>query len=711
MDATIVFTGTLERIIFAATDKPFTVAVFRVTTSNTLDLHKGQTVIAAGLMPPLTVGETVKIAGDWKTHPRFGLQIAAALCTRELPVSQEGLIEYLGSGLIEGVGKTLATRIVAYFGADTARVLNEDPERLTEVEGIGKAKGASIAAAWSERRTMNDAFTFLFSVGLHSGMAQRIWETYKEDTIATVQANPYQLVKDVELVGFKRADDIGHALSIPHDSPFRIQAGIFHALAEASQTEGHVYLPQVELEQRAVKLLSVTVELVRESLAVLLEKDSVVQDRVDGQDAIYRSWMFEVETTAARRVRQIVQRPRPTQPAIWTAVDLTPQQSVAVQNALSYPVSVITGGPGTGKTFVAKALVRLAESQGRKVALAAPTGRAAKRLSESTDREAFTLHRLLEYRPGDKPGRDADKPLECDLLVVDEASMIDITLFYYLVNALAPRTNVIFLGDVDQLPSVGPGTVLADMIEGKIPTTRLTQIMRQAEGSPIVRAAHAIRQGRMPELTKKGAFVFTEAGSEVIDQTILQLVRQALAQGVALDDVQVLSPMYRGSGGVNMLNTLLQNVLNPKRADRPEQPHGDRVFRVGDKVLQTRNNYDKGVVNGDLGIVVAVETNAKLVVVLFADDEIQYRVDELEQLTHAFAMSVHKSQGSEFRYVIIALLKAHFMLLQRNLVYTGITRARERCVLIGDSQAVGIAVHNNEVAKRWSALGIRLRQR
>jgi len=731
--------GTVERVTYYSEETGYSVIRLNVP---------GQTglLTVVGNLPEVQPGESLRLEGTWTTHPQYGRQFKAERCKQVLPATAEGVKRYLGSGLIKGVGPVTAARIVQRFGADTLRVLDEEPRRLREALGVGPKRAAAIARAWEEQKHIREVMLFLQSHGVTTGLAVKIYKTYGDDALRVVQEDPYRLARDIWGVGFKTADKIARDLGLPPDAPSRIQAGVAHALSQLAD-EGHVYAPEPELVSEAIKLLEVPPELAREAIKDL-DADEVVRretlvystadkrkgvplrsPQVREEQAVYLAPFYYGEIGVTRRLQALVESPAtrlaPFRSVDWdallaqvardSAIELSPQQREAVRAALTNKVTVLTGGPGTGKTVSVRTVIAALEAFHCRYALCAPTGRAAKRLSEATDRPAKTVHRLLEYSPLEGFRRNEENPLEADCLIVDEASMLDLLLTNHLLKAVDPAAHVLFVGDVDQLPSVGAGDVLRDIIaSGRAAVVRLTTIFRQAANSGIVVNAHRINRGQMPVLNRFDDFYFfsKEDPQEAAD-LLVDIVQQRIPRKFGLDsvnDVQVLAPMYRGACGVANLNARLQEALNPVSPRKVERRLGGRVFRVGDKVMQVRNNYDRDVYNGDIGRVTGIDPVEQMLVVTIDGRPVVYDWGETDELVHAFAVSVHKSQGAEYTAVVMPVLTQHYLMLQRNLLYTGITRAKRLVVLVGTRRAIGIAVHNAKVRERHSGLSVRLRE-
>ncbi len=738
--------GIVERITYHNPENHYTVVRILPAGSTVSSRRRGaleeNLVTAVGYFPALNVGESLRLFGEWVVHPEYGRQFRADSHELILPTTVQGIERYLGSGMIRGVGPVTASRLVAAFGERTLEIIEHHPERLTEVEGIGPVRAEVISRSLAEHKDIREIMMFLQSHGVTPGYAARIHRHYGRQTVAVIRENPYRLAEEVFGIGFRTADRIAHSLGIQPTSPYRVRAGIRHLLAEGS-TEGHVYLPREALVERAASVLEVEPELVEANLDALAADREVVVEHpepspwpreADSGAAVYLTHLYRAETVVAERLAGLLaERPLFADPvelqsemrrlAEAAGLELASEQVEAVTLATVSGVVVITGGPGTGKTTAINCLIRLFEGRGLRTLLAAPTGRAARRLAETTGREARTIHRLLEY--GYSPetftlsfGRDADNPLDADAVIVDEASMVDLPLFQHLLLAVRPGTRLVLVGDVDQLPPVGPGNVLRDVIRsGVVPVVRLTEIFRQARESFIVLNAHRVNRGEMPLLNEKtGDFFFLHReGPEVILEEIVNLCARRLPERAGLDpvaDVQVLSPMRRTPIGVDNLNLELQRVLNPPRPGLPELPHGGTVYRLGDKVMQIRNNYEKGVFNGDIGQVVEVDLEEGQLAVAFPDAagvrEVRYDRGDLDELVLSYAVSVHKSQGSEYPAVVMPVSTHHYVMLQRNLLYTGITRARRLVVLVGSPRALAIAVRNTRIDLRWSRLAARL---
>ncbi len=723
--------GVLERITYANEETGYTVA--RVDTGR--GANDLLTVVGAllGAQP----GESLRLHGRWASHPQYGKQFVVENYTTVLPATIQGIQRYLGSGLIKGIGPRFAERIVGQFGADTLEVIEQDPKRLIEVPGLGPKRTRMIAAAWEEQKAIKEVMVFLQGVGVSTSLAVRIYKKYGDSSIGVVKNEPYRLASDVWGIGFLTADRIAQAVGIPHDSPERVKAGLQYALSQSSD-QGHCYLPEERLIADGVKLLQVDVGLVIDCLAELVAQEGVVRESVPAADggeavtAVYLVPFHRAEISLSNQLLRLLRADSDRMPGFagvdwpkalgWlaerTGAKLAPEQQESVRLALTEKVAVLTGGPGCGKSFTVKSIVTLALAKRAKVLLAAPTGRAAKRLAELTGHQASTVHRLLELRPGGEAAYDRDRPLDADLVVVDEASMLDLILANKLVKAVAPGAHLLFVGDVDQLPSVGAGEVLRDMLakSGPIPSVRLTRIFRQAQQSGVVTNAHRINEG-LPPITDglPDFFLFVEDDTERAAGLVVDVVARRIPQRFRLDprrDVQVLAPMHRGPAGAGNLNTLLQAAVTPGREGLPERRFGGRTFRVGDKVTQIRNNYEKGqngVFNGTVGVVTGLSVEEqKLTVLTDEDEEVSYDFDELDELAHAYAVTIHRSQGSEYPAVVIPVTTSAWTMLQRNLLYTAVTRAKKLVVLVGSRKAIGQAVRTVSAGRRHSALDHRL---
>ena len=673
----------------------------------------------------MNIGETVKLRGTWTKHSKYGRQFEVKSYELKIPSTLEGIKKYLGSGLIPDIGPSTAESIVHYFGEGTLDILDNHPERLQEVAGIGKKRTSRIIAAWQEQRDIKDIMIFLQSHGAGSNLAVKLYKVYGRETVQVIKNNPYQMAKDIFGVGFKTADRIALRLGIKQDSPFRIQAALIYILEQMS-SEGHCFADEPELLQKTGKLLNIPEEACKSQVNLL----NFSRELIRVNEAIYLPYLFEVEKSTAEHVRRINStlldrldlfkkidfNQEFFELDLSNNIQLTNQQRKAIRMSLTSSFSVLTGGPGTGKSTIINSIIKLLDKYQCTVRLAAPTGRAAKRLIETTGIEAKTIHRLLEYSPGEgyQFQKNEDSPLKADMIIIDEASMMDILLSNSLLSAIPEGTHVLLVGDVDQLPSVGPGNVLKDIIaSGFVPITRLDTIFRQAEDSFIIVNAHRINAGELPEFSKEASdfFLFPVEEPEKAALWVQDIVMRRIKTKFGFDpekDIQVLSPMHRGACGVKELNRILQEQLNPFNPFHGEYQHGFRKFRQGDRVMQIRNNYEKQVFNGDIGYISKMDAEEQTLQLEFDERLITYEYNEMDEIVHAYAISIHKSQGSEFPVVVIPLLTQHYMMLQRNLLYTAITRARKLVVLVGSKKAIAMAVKNNRPALRNTRLEIYL---
>lgn len=707
-------TGYVERITFQNPENGYTVAQLQRPH------HNGLTCII-GSMPTLQPGATIRCFGTWKNHLIHGKQFVVSEFKTETPADVEGIRRYLGSGLIKGIGPSYAKRIVDVFGEHTLTIIDEDPQQLLQVEGLGKKRLELIIFCWESQKTIRDVMVFLQTYGVSPAFAQKIFKAYGPKSIQKVKENPYDLAKEVTGIGFLSADAIAQKLGVPFESPHRIDAGIEFVLYQLSG-EGHVCYPVEEFIPLAMEKLRVTKEPVEERISVLKGEDRVevfeLQHGGVMKPFIWSKMLFAGETGIAREIKRI-QRGQSNLRAVdapkalsWVQeklnIKLAPNQQKAVAQALSDKVEIITGGPGTGKSTITNAILTIMDKLTPNICLAAPTGRAAKRMTEITGRKAQTIHTLLEFDFKGGFKRKRDNPLDCDLIIVDEASMIDTMLMYHLLKAIPTHARVIFVGDINQLPSVGPGNVLKDMIASRsISVCMLNEIFRQAAGSRIITNAHKINNGQPPDIDNvpNSDFFFISAlePEEVLSE-IVSLVTTRVPKKFgfnSIDQIQVLAPMRKGVIGTENLNEVLQKALNPKIESL--FAHG-RKFLLGDKVMQIRNDYKRGVFNGDIGIVSKINPQAQELVVTIDEREVIYEFSDLDELVLAYAVSIHKYQGSECPCVIIPVHTTHFKLLFRNLLYTGVTRGRKLVILVGSPKAIFIAVKNDEVRKRHTGL-------
>lgn len=798
--------GVVERITYHNEENGYTVAKLTPERLERSLFGAEREVAIVGNMLGLNVGESVELTGRWSVHADYGRQFQVETFRPVLPATIAGLEKYLGSGLIKGVGPVTAHRIVKHFGLDTLAVIEQSPERLAETPGVGPKRVEMICKAWAEQRAIKEVMLFLQSNGVSTSLATKIYKQYGDDAINQVRADPYRLARDIFGIGFLTADKIARTMGMPEDAPERVAAGVAYALNEASE-DGHVYLPTSELVKLTAELLKVSPDLIGIGLARMWNEAQVKIAASPGaeaiepqpsfigeprllaeqgqlyavqtvdearrllaeENAVYLTPLYFSEVGVARRLQRLLQERHSRLAAFerysqteWDRVigaaeqangfPLAAQQRAVVQATLTHRVTVLTGGPGTGKTTTVRAILDLCRREQKRVLLAAPTGRAAKRLAETTGEEAKTIHRLLEFKPAEGMAfqRNEENPLEGDLLIVDEASMLDLPLTNHLLKAASPGMHLLLVGDVDQLPSVGAGNVLKDVIAAleesdgetagqeeresgrsrlggaNLPSSpahpllrsqsaviRLQTIFRQEAGSYIITNAHRINAGEMPIIDNNAAtdfFLFRTEDPERAAELCIELVVERIPRrfDIAPDEIQVLAPMHRGVVGVAALNTSLQRALNPPAAQRAERTIGNRLYRVGDRVMQTRNNYDKEVYNGDMGRITALDPIMHTVTVEFDGRPISYEFLEMDELTHAYAISVHKSQGSEYPAVVLPILTTHYLMLQRNLLYTAVTRARRLVVLVGQPRALALAVRNNEVTERYTGLMERL---
>lgn len=714
--------GEVESVVFHNDENGYT--VLRLNRAD----HPGETETVVGNIAAITAGERLKAFGNWIDDRQYGRQFRADRLQSDAPISKAGIERFLASGLIEGIGKQYAKRIVAKFGTEVFDIIDHSSQRLQEIDGIGATRRRRIKESWKRQQAVRDIMVFLHSHGISAARALRIFKTYGEEAVEVLRANPYRLAEDISGIGFRTADEIAGKLGQAGDAPPRIRAGVEYVLNQAASSGGHAALPADELMSQATEVLGVPEESIAETVAAMIRSDKLAEEQVGETLLIYLPELRDAEISIVERIRHFASTPV-SYPEIefdkafaWfeekNDFRLGEEQRRAVEEALSHRLLLITGGPGVGKTTILNAVLSILVTKQVKPVLCAPTGRAAKRLSESTGTTAKTIHRLLEFLPEGGFARGLAKPLEGELFVVDEASMIDVLLMQRLLEAIPNGGHLVLVGDVDQLPSVGPGRILADLIDsGAVPVARLTEIFRQAAESQIITAAHAINSGRLPDLDTGGAdadFFFLERPDpESQLQTVVDVVSRRLPSHYKVDparEIQVLTPMNRNSLGTANLNATLQAALNPPAEWKFEIERFGVTYRAGDKVIQTRNDYDKEVFNGDIGVIRQIETDPARITVQFEGNrDVVYEPGELDELQLAYAITIHKSQGSEFPVVVMPVSTQHFVMLQRNLIYTGLTRGKRLVVLIGDRKALTMAIEKGGGQRRWTGLEERLR--
>jgi exodeoxyribonuclease V alpha subunit len=728
-----VLEGVIERVTYHAEESGYTVARLAVPGGRYL-------VTIVGAMGSAVAGESVRIFGHWATHREYGRQFVVERYETVRPATALAIEKYLGSGLIKGVGPVTARRMVERFGIETLDIIDTTPARLLQVDGIGAKRVALIARAWAEQKAVREVMLFLQGHGVSATFAVKIFKAYGDDSIRVVEADPYRLAKDIWGIGFKTADKIAGNLGFSTECEPRLRAGLLYTLSEATDF-GHLYLPGPVLTKQAAETLGVDEALLPPVLDTMVQSEEVVVEELGAADpgngvgdddallAVYHPALHRTEVGLANRLRRMAESPAASKVAddrvaSWLeyqagaqGLELSEEQRQAVSMALTSRLMVLTGGPGTGKTTCTNLICRAFEARHRTIVLASPTGRAAKRLSEVTGRPAQTVHRLLKFDPGSRSFQhDEANPLQCDVLVADEVSMLDAVMALNLLKAIPPEAQVVLVGDADQLPSVGAGNVLGDIIaSGKVPVCRLTQVFRQAAQSLIVTNAHRVNRGELPLLVppkdrQGGDCVFVEAeDSAAASGLVVTLATRSLGRlGFGPADIQVMAPMHRGEAGVGHLNERLQAAWNPPAEGKPELARGSRHFRAGDRVIQLVNDYDKQVFNGDVGAIARIDHVDQSLVVAFPEGEVTYDFADYDQLQLAYALSVHKSQGSEYPAVILVLGSSHYVMLQRNLLYTALTRARKLCVIVGEKRAIGRAVKNDKAARRFTRLAERL---
>ena len=698
----------VERITYQNPENGY--SVLKVKVKGYSDL-----VTLVGNLLEVPVGSVLLCRGEWKVDKRYGSQFVAATWEETMPATVYGIEKYLGSGLVKGIGPRFARAIVQRFGTETIDIIETDIERLYEVPNIGRKRVAKIRESWEKQKDIKNVMLFLQGYGVSTAYAAKIYREYGKESIEKVRENPYRLADDIWGIGFKTADGIAAKMGYEKEDPRRCRSGILYTLGQLSD-EGHVYAGEEQLVKTAGQLLEAGETAIRDTLAGMLQAEDLILDK----DAIYLPPFYHAECGTSRRLRDLAESTGrslfdglfdPSSLTAETGIEYDEVQLAAIRQAVTSKVMVLTGGPGTGKTTTTQGIIAALKKAGLRVLLAAPTGRAAKRMSEATGMEAKTIHRLLEYNPQDGYKRNDENPLEGDALIVDECSMIDILLMNNLLKAVPVGMRLVLVGDIDQLPSVGAGNVLRDVIDSqRIPVVRLVRIFRQAQKSRIVMSAHAINRGKFPD-TSNGRdtdfFFMKEEDPERAAESIVRLVKERLPRAYreSPDRIQVLTPMQRGVVGAANLNLLLQQALNPSG---PSLSRGGYTYRQGDRVMQQRNNYDKDVFNGDLGYIREVDTEERTLKVDFDGKWVEYDVTELDELTLAYATTIHKAQGSEYPIVVMPVLMTHFVMLQRNLIYTGITRAKKICVLLGAAKALAYAVRNVSVLKRNTRLKERL---
>ncbi len=739
MEEQLILEGVIEDIVFANGENGYTVCSMQT---------EEEEVICVGILPGIHPGESLRVVGSWVTHPTYGEQFQVELYEKSIPKTVQGIEKYLGSGVIKGIGPKMAKRIVKKFGIDTLRIIEEEPERLQEIKGISEEKAQSIGTIFHEQRELRRAILFLQEYGISPIYALKIYKQYKEQTIEVIKANPYRLADDIFGIGFKMADQIAQKVDIHMDSPHRIKAGIKYILNQNSNN-GHVYLPKKILTQECSELLQVPGELLENGFLELQIHKQIMQEQLQDEVVVYLSAFYYGEIAVARKLLDLSQHCQEQDDSKMEEqikaleqtqnIQLAPNQRTAVREAVKNGVLIITGGPGTGKTTTINTIIRLLEQEGCEIILAAPTGRAAKRMTEATGMEAQTIHRLLEISFLQEDSRkqtfekNEDNPIDADVIIIDETSMVDILLMNSLLKAITPSTRLILVGDVDQLPSVGPGNVLKDMIRSqRLKVVRLTEVFRQARESAIVMNAHRINQGAYPTINEKEKdfFFVKRAVQEEVVRMIVELAADRLPKYIACDarkDIQILTPMKKSPLGVQHLNKVLQEALNPPTAQKTEKEFRTTVFREGDKVMQIKNNYNiswktfdqagiridegVGVFNGDSGVIKSIDQDREILAVAFEDSKIiEYDFSQLDELELSYAVTIHKSQGSEYPVVILPIYNGPALLMSRNLLYTAVTRAKQLVVIVGLQSTLHRMVDNNREISRYSSLAYRIEQ-
>ncbi|MBI2428890.1 MAG: ATP-dependent RecD-like DNA helicase [Ignavibacteriales bacterium] len=701
--------GTLDKIIYYNNENGYLIGVFELD---------GEKKTAVGYLPSPHEGDEYSLTGAWTNHSKYGRQFTFESFEQHVPTSQFGVEQFLSSGLIKGIGPSLASKIVDHFGTATIEILNKDPERLLEIDGIGRKKLAGIMTALVSLKEMQDTLMFLKSHGITTSHSIRLYKTYGKSVVGVLQHNPYQIIDDVVGIGFHTADEIARKMGVKEESEYRLTAGVRFVLDDACRAGGHCYLPMEELSERGAQLLRVDEAKVTRAIHSAVKTGYLVQEH----DSIFPMVMHRAEEQSEKKIGALLKKGERhlNKDKLMKAlhhvekrhdIQFDEKQRIAVISAILNPVTILTGGPGTGKTLCVNGIIELADELGVKYVLCAPTGRAAKRLSEVSEREAKTIHRVLEFDPNSCSfRRNSDDPIEAELVIVDEVSMVDIQLFEALTDAISANAQLVLVGDVDQLPSVGPGQVLRDLIESKTVTTvRLSVIFRQAEESSIIMNSHRINHGDVPQFADDFNFIDADTPEE-IQSHIVGLCSTVLPQNYRYDpliDIQVLSPMNNGVTGVRDLNKKLQQVLNGHSTVCWQG--SERKFLLNDKVMQLRNNYDKEVYNGDIGKVTGYDKEEGKIFISFYGKRVEYTFEELDQVALAYATTIHKSQGNEFTAVIIPVSMAHYIMLQRNLIYTAVTRAKQRLYLIGQRKALAVAINNADTRLRNTLLLKRLK--
>ncbi len=707
--------GILEKIVFKNPDSGYMVGRIR--------LEDDELVTVVGKVFELQCGEELEIQGSWIVNKKYGKQFEITKVRAHTPSTTIGIENYLGSGLIKGVGPVMAKKIVGKFGKKTLDVLDDDPERLSGIEGIGQKRIKQIIKSWQKHKKIREVMIFLQSYGISSNYSAKIYNTYGENTVSVIKINPYRLAEDIFGIGFKIADDIALKVGIPKDSIFRIKAGIIYLLHRA-EDNGHCFLPAEEILTVSSDFLGADLSIINNAISELQEEEKIIIVKDGEGNKIYLSSLYHSEVFVSKKLlglvgiddnkdirtgRESLYRRLINEMADAGGILLDEIQVNAIIMALTERIMIITGSPGTGKSTILNFIIKILEREKKKFMMAAPTGRASKRMTETTGRESKTIHRLLNFNPRlNKFLKNEDNPIDADIIIIDEASMLDIRLMRDLLSAIKIDSSLIFVGDIDQLPSVGPGYVLGDLIRsGTVPVCELKKIYRQEGQSQIIKNAHKVRDGQFPYIKNKDSedFFFIEKNDpEEVVNLILHLLSNKIPSSFGMDplnDVQVLVPTNKGVCGVINLNSRIQKMLNPGSTGLL---HGNRWFRVGDKVIQLKNNYNKDIYNGDIGIITSIDMELKEASINYDGRKVDYSFYEMDEINHSYAISIHKSQGSEFKCVIIPLLTSHYMLLQRNLLYTALTRARELAILVGSKKAVGMAVNKNIVEKRYTSL-------